>query len=480
MRKYAEWLLAATMVACALVTIETAVRILQQPFELNFGEADVLNAGVRIVKGLTPYPNPREWPVILNPYGPVFYLGVALAVKIFGVGFAAPRLLVLSAAVGLVVVLMLLLWRWTHNWAVAVAFACAFLWFQTALWATVLRVDVPAVALSLLGLYLFVAHPRKWVGAAMVFVLALLCKITAVAAPAACVLWLLWKRNPVRAAKFAGLLALLLALGFAVTQWWSGGYFLFHTFWTHPDLYDWHLLWRKTTEQLLANWVFALLTLIYLANAVRLRRLELPFFYICLALLGTVTAGKVGANTNHLLESSAALCLGGGLGWTALAEAASLSRRATAFMGLVAVGIAAGTLLSYHSLDYGWTGAGCAAVYDAVRRSPGERVLSENVGAVVLAGKEVMISDPFVYTQLVERAGWSDRELQERIRQHYFDLIVIGGPLYSQRWSAGVRQTIAERYRAIASSSCPDANTMLVPRDTGTSEAPGAKAGQPQ
>jgi hypothetical protein len=349
-----------------------------------------------------------------------------------------------------------------------VAFACAFLWFSTAYWAGLLRVDVPAVAFSLAGLYLFAAKPGKSAWPAVAFVLALLCKITAVAAPAACLLWLLWTRDRRRAIKLAGLMALLLALSFALTQRWSGGFFLFHIFHTHPDPYSWQLFQQRLADQLLSNWVFAVLAVIYLGNAVRLRRLDLPFFYIVCALLGTFTAGKVGANTNHLLESSAALCLGAGLGWTTLAEQARLSQRATAVLAWTAIGVAAVALFSFRSIE--WNEPGCAAAYAAVRQNPGQHVLSENVGAVVLAGKEVMVSDPFVYTQLVERAGWSDQELQERIHRHYFDLIVTGGPLYRLRWSAPVRQAIAEHYRPIASFNCTDAYAILVPRNAGLAQ----------
>src|SRR5260370_21992847 len=46
-------------------------------------------------------------------------------------------------------------------------------------------------------------------------------------------------------------------------------------------------------------------------------RVSLPMIYFSLATLMTLTGGKVGSDTNHLLEWLAALCLSAGLGFHA-------------------------------------------------------------------------------------------------------------------------------------------------------------------
>ena len=52
------------------------------PFEMNYEEGNILNAALRIVNGLSPYPDPHAFPNVLNPYGPVFYYLVAIPVRV--------------------------------------------------------------------------------------------------------------------------------------------------------------------------------------------------------------------------------------------------------------------------------------------------------------------------------------------------------------------------------------------------------------
>jgi hypothetical protein len=88
--------------------------------------------------------------------------------------------------------------------------------------------------LSLLGLYAFVAFPRAWPIAALVFAIAILTKHTALAGPAACVLELIASRKGRCACAFAGLTVGTVVVSLAQI---SGNPF-FHLLHTHPDPYS--------------------------------------------------------------------------------------------------------------------------------------------------------------------------------------------------------------------------------------------------
>jgi hypothetical protein len=105
-----------------------------------------------------------------------------------------------------------------------------------------------------------------------------------------------------------------------------------------------------------------------------------------------------------------------------------------------------------------------------VKQYSGDRVLSENVGAVVLAGKTVWVSNPFAYSQLVMRGGWPDAGLERMVRNREFDLIVTqwNYPMYpnfmsdgGERFSSGVVKAIVENYRAVRMYGCTDARVIF-------------------
>jgi hypothetical protein len=89
----------------------------------------------------------------------------------------------------------------------------------------------------------------------------------------------------------------------------------------------------------------------------------------------------------------------------------------------------------------------CDRVYAMVKQYPGDRVLSENVGALVLAGKTVWVSNPFVYSQLVMRGSWPDAGLERMVRNREFDLIVTqwNYPMYPNFMSDGAEALLLRR-----------------------------------
>jgi hypothetical protein len=110
----------------------------------------------------------------------------------------------------------------------------------------------------------------------------------------------------------------------------------------------------------------------------------------------------------------------------------------------------------------------CGQVYGFVHGVQGE-VLSDNIGLLVLTGKPVFISNPFVYRYLVTKDGWSDQELQQKVSSQGFAAIVLSSdptthPLNeSYHWSAQVLDNINHAYRPIGHFQCTEATSILLP-----------------
>ena len=72
----------AAIVAGRVIDAAIAMRrIALTPFQFDYGEGNVLATLVRIVHGLTPYPDPRAFPNAIDPYGPVGYYLLAIPVR---------------------------------------------------------------------------------------------------------------------------------------------------------------------------------------------------------------------------------------------------------------------------------------------------------------------------------------------------------------------------------------------------------------
>lgn len=111
-----------------LITLLRLVMGARLRFELGYGEGIVLAAATRVARGLSPYPPiTQQLPYVINVYGPVpYYLG-ALCVKLFGVSFAAPRILVAASAAWCAALIALLLRHWGVTPPVCAAFGLLYL-----------------------------------------------------------------------------------------------------------------------------------------------------------------------------------------------------------------------------------------------------------------------------------------------------------------------------------------------------------------
>ena len=475
------------------------------PFQVDYEEGNILNALARITHGLTPYPDPHAIPNILNPYGPVAYYLLAIPVKLLGVSFLWPRLVIVACVVAICVFIALTITRLTGSALTGVVFGAIYGTLPVVeSWSAVLRVDFLALALSAAGVYVFcrgMVAPRlrsgqapdtgdaedkeeksssvssassatnSWLSfSAALFVAALLVKYTYIAAPLACALWLITRKRWQQAARFAATMAAMCVVALAIATAATRGTILTHLFLTHSDPFSWSVYLLRLTDVIARHRVLVALAAVLLIPDLLRRRISLPALWLAMATLTAVTAGKLGSNWNHFLEWPAALCLCAGLGWETMSR---IRPRALALvMAVVVTAWLCIFLWRERSLPFDpyATVEDCDRVYALVKQYPGDRVLSENVGALVLAGKTVWVSNPFVYSQLVMRGGWPDAGLERMVRNREFDLIVTqwNYPMYpnfmsdgAERFSSGVVKAIVENYRTVGMYGCTDARVFF-------------------
>jgi len=470
-----------------LLAIYSAGAQLFLPFQLDYAEGVVLDASVRLSQGETPYPPAGEPPYVFNQYGPLFYSLVALVVRYFGIGFASARLLGLFSGLLVAVLLGLLLRRWTGSARVGLFFGGLYLTFPVVHdWLFHLRPDFLGLAFALAGLYIFSLAPHRWYFAVPLFVAAVFCKYTLVAAPGACFLYLLSRRKWRKATWLAASMGLLVASIFVWLQQATDGWFAFHMFGTHPaPLFPLRYLWFLSVG-FVAHLVPGFLATVLALHQVARRRLSLALIYWGVCFLTTFTLAKVGADLNHLVEWLAALCLCAGLGYHWLRTQPKQTSTATVAAVALALLVLVGLPRQFGPPS---RRADCVQAYDFVKTHPGRRMLSDNVGALVMGGKPVLVSDPFVYGQLVRWGGWSD-PVQALVRSRSFDAIILSGDIdylkrkaqeptsSDSRWPLPLLHALEKNYQPVKKFVCTEANVVFEPIAGEEAETASAVSGE--
>ncbi len=270
------WSLVAALgllIAAQLVFFAThAAHMLRYPYPLDYGEGPLL-AQVDLLRAGMPawqlYADPDRAPYAIVNYPPVYHLAALLVALPLGDTLLAGRLVSLAAALAAVGALWLLAREpRTKNREPRTAKSNQFLvlgaQFLIVLafpalpivreWSVVMRVDLLGVCLGLWGLVIVQRNRGPallW--AALPLALSLLVKPSLIAAPAAALLWLLF-RDWRRALLLGGLIALLGGLAVAALQLGSGGWFLVHVLAANANAWDRQLAYRFWHDQMLILW----------------------------------------------------------------------------------------------------------------------------------------------------------------------------------------------------------------------------------
>ena len=99
----------------------------------------------------------------------------------------------------------------------------------------------------------------------------------------------------------------------------------------------------------------------------------------------------------------------------------------------------------------------------------GSNFLSENVGAIVLAGKPVTFSNPFVYWFLVKSSTLSEDELAREVGARYYDAVLLGKDLNTLKNQpdtlsyASFLGELEQNYHFVRQFKCTNANFAYEP-----------------
>ena len=438
---------------------------LPQRFGIDYGEGFVWGQVGDLLAGRI-YRPLGEYPYALMHYTPLYHAVVAALWRLGFDPLMAGRAVslvsgvVLAGASGLMAALALPEDRPRERKLIAGLAAAMLIAAMPEVieWSTVMRVDMLATSLGMLGLLALRLRGRgpTWtVAAGLCFLLALLTKqntlVPAVAGIAALLI-----TEPRAALRLGGALAAIGLTSIGAAELATHGEFL-----RHVVLYD---AARINWDQMITLWIphmldvavplpiaigFALVRLRRLGRERTWRRDPAAWsvlalsFHLGLGLLLTLGIAKMGAGPNYLLPLFVPVAVLAGM---ALAE---LPRGMLAMLVLLATG-ALWSLASYPFPSRQWFAERdrqCAELVDMVRAAPGP-VLSENMTLLMRAGRPV----PWEFgsiTELTLLGLFDEAPLVKRLEGGFFDTLIVysWGP---ERFSEAVRAAAWRRYERVA------------------------------
>ncbi len=486
--------------------ISDAIFAVEYPYQIDYGEGVIWQQALMILRG-EGYSDIAQLPYVVFHYPPVYHLLTALFAEALSLNFlAAGRVVSVVSTLGASAIVGGLVFTAVRSReallpSLTCAFAgslTAFLFNPVATWSTLMRVDTTAIFLSFVGAYFGLRapeRPRLLYLSALFFLLALYTKQTSISAPVA-TLFVLWLIQPRLAAR-----GLIMALGtgliglIAIQLLTDGGFF------KHIVLYNINnfSIGRFISAIKIVffyNAVYIIFVLFFLINLyfliingktnyinnLKINSKSSIYFrinlfvaiYIILTSLTLVTIGKVGSNFNYFLESM--------FGWSFAIGLILRQPTVTAF-NLIAASIEQkpprernGLVGPYLRFDFpilfaamlfqalvipvpgvrglvnGLPGSEQQAQLLTRVRNATKPVISENMVAVLQAGKEV-VWESAIFNQLVAFGRWDERPFIRMIESKKFAFIILNGrngdPNFSARYSNSLLRAIEHAYPRI-------------------------------
>jgi len=490
-----------------------AVYALGYRYQIDYDEGINMHAALLVSQGRSPYTPLDPHSFVSAPYPPLFYLFAAVPLRWTGPDFTGGRLISLLAAVGTGLLIGAMAGHGRRRWPIGILCTAFFLALgPTYVWGPLYKNDFPAILLTVAGLALvqFLAgRGRAVYWAAPVFALAAFTKQTALIGPAAAALYLLLRDAYAAGAPAPGHSRLrtywrglrtwpawrralglgLLSAGAIVGPFLLADLLLDHNLYLHVITYQqlpWHF--SKLVENLNRLWtiypyfvVLALAAFVYLL-ARKCSRLYLSYMLVAAAAM-LISNGYEGGNFNHLLDfyPPFLLLIGAMLGdlWeTALAPGAAGRREegASGLPGAPGPAVTGERLARYILLvaalaAWLWQGlhmapptswyrglpsddeaAQMARIQQLIESTPGP-VFSEDVGIMLLAGKDFAYEDPSTFSPMARAGIWDDSVLADKFERGYFQLVLleydITGIDSGLRWTDRLFRALKDNYQLL-------------------------------
>jgi hypothetical protein len=483
LRRWVCWCLLAAAFLLTLLFLVAEGWLLRFPFQRDYGEGHVLWMTQQILDAGKAYRPIDAPPYVVFPYPPLYMLATRLANVFLDDLLLAGRALSLFSGLGIGVALALtvmfsasarapLLWRSASG---AFAGVLPLLADNVVGWASLMRVDMLALFLMYagLGVYIVMGRRERWQYlAAVLFVLALFTKQTTLSAPLACLVFglLLDRRRTIRVGACAAALTLAGALYWNVV---THGGFLTHVLEYNINPFSWkeagYQIYRHAHEfspWLVVAAVAFLSILTPVAAQQRGWRLFLrarsasPFGRAVLlsglncafAAIATLSVGKLGASSNHLLIWDISICLLCGFFlFRVLTTWAAGWKHCTA-AGLTCILLPLSLMAPpvslldalLHNSPAQYSRQSDAEAVRAIRRTRGP-VFSENLLLLAQAGKSVE-AEPATITFLAYAGRWDERPYVRMFDEQHFSLLVAYDIQFRDRFTPATRNAIERAY----------------------------------
>lgn len=399
------------------------------PYDLDNGEAYILNQSRMMGEGRLGYLPLEEPPYLVNNYPPLYPALLALPNR-FELSFAWGRWLSVLAALGTGLCITLFIHRLSGDTlASGLGGLLYFSSYYVYEWTPFHRVDSLGVFLCTLGLLLSLRTSGAW-WAIPCFILALLTRQTYIFAPAAVVLYHFLRHErrlalTVALGTFGGTALVYLALNVL-----TGGEFFRHIIAYNANEYEFRFLFNFLRHNLIIHRFLLVLGIFYLCWTFGHRRVDLAALFALAALPSVLLSGKVGAASNYMLEHVISLCLMTGL---LVAEFRQITDEGSRALRVLFPLLLLFQLLGVWHLPhtrYTWAPSPLLEDRENARdlafrvRSTRGQVLAEDNGYLVLSGKEITYQ-PFVMTRLAAEGVWDPAPVLDAIRRQHYSLIVL-------------------------------------------------------
>ena len=433
--------LVGALVALAVgVFLVSALFGLFNPRDTSQPEGAVVAGALRVAHSEPLFLDIRRGPYVTAMYGPFIYMLLGTLVKVSGAGISGAyllgRILSLLSAVACASMVAGLSRRFGAStfgaWIAGGLFLASPVILPVA-YST--RSDLPAVALALAGVTLFLhwSETRRWYLAALPLVAAAYTKQTALAAAMAIGLFLVLEGRIRRAILFVLIVMVACAGILLVLNRATGGLATLNLL-EVPGASPLNLGSRPLGA--LAGFLSsAALPLILAAPAlVKLaqgdRRLRFPLCYFLVALAVSMAGStKLGSDTYYFMEPLAAVLVLSGVGLSSLLEEGMDSLRkapAAALLGLFVVGIAGSVGMTARIAQFQYVPNN--QVIQVASQAPGD-VIIEDENVALKCGKPLTIMDPFAFAYMAKRSRWDAGPLNRRILARDFGAIILRSPL---------------------------------------------------
>ena len=431
-------------------------------YSLDYGEAPLVDQAMRLASGKNIYDaDLSQPPYTISNYPPLYVTVLAGSVRLLGPAatFQAGRVLSALCAWIASMCLAYLIYTLTRDHVAAGVAALTFPAFPFVLyWSPLLRIDMLALALSLIALCILVSEPftaRRLIVSAVLLVAAIYTRQSyALAAPLAAFVWLLARdgRQALRLTALVG--GLSLALFFMLNGVTRGGFY-FNIVTANVNEFTLDQLkfnGERFREAALLPLVTGIFSLVLVPRWNRGWTLAAP--YLVGSFLSALTIGKVGSNVNYLLELCAALSLAGGvvIAWSRVYLPVYTLRAALLMLLSLGVLHMIQTTVQEYTGDLRDRRAAAeelSQLESLVAQTPGAILADEYMGMLTLQGRPLVIQ-PFEVTQLALAGEWDQTVLLEAIKNREFDSIILyDRPWSSERWTPQMLAAITQSYTLV-------------------------------